>query len=53
LPALEPKRSPAVADPSAVTEVAQMAGFLLHRLHLPLDNTCLTRSLTLYHCLRA
>ena len=56
LSTLLPRQTPAHPAPptpdDAVREVAAMAGFLL-RLRLPLDNTCLTRSLTLYYCLRA
>jgi hypothetical protein len=52
LPRLTPPPSAVPPRPDAVEEVAALAGFVL-RLRLPLDNTCLTRSLTLFHCLRA
>lgn len=51
LPRLTPAPPSAPARPGTPEDVAAMAAFVL-RLRLPLDNTCLTRSLTLYRCLR-
>ncbi len=53
LATLDPRGPVPAERPDTAIEIAEMARFLLYRTPLPLHNTCMVRSLTLYHCLRA
>jgi len=53
LPALDPRHPPSTPPPGALEDIADAAVLLVDRWKLPLDDRCLPRTLSLYHCLRA
>lgn len=52
LPSLDPTAPPPPPDPRASNDYADAALLLVDRWHLPLDDRCLPRTLSLYQCLR-
>jgi len=52
LPSLDPPHPPPSPRPGAIEDIADAALLFIDRWRLPLDDRCLPRTLSLYHCLR-